>query len=177
MGNKKYADMKFYENKLHNVMQKLSIEKFYYKWTKSDAYIKFKYKNKWYLLEHTIKKANANRPNNDKIIYGSDLFAQLVLVLESLATINEHNIKKFSDWIVNLEIKYDNNLPESFRKLGFTTNLIPTQKIVNQKISELKLIFGPEGNFYSKENYEELLKIEKECNEYYIEKTKKESEE
>lgn len=167
MGNKKYADMKFYENKLNNIMNKMNIEKFFYKWTKEDAYVKFKYKNKWYQIDHTLEKANKHRPNNDKIVYGSDLFAQIVLVIENLSIINDYSILGFSQWISNFEIKYDNTLPECFRKLGFVNNLIPDQKITNAKISELKSVFGPKGNFYSKENYEKLLEIEKECNAYY----------
>lgn len=167
MGNKVYADIQHYTNKLNNIMQKLDAQKFYYKWTKEDAYIKFKYKNKWYQLTHTIKDANKNRPKNDLIEYGSDIFAQLVLTLENLLTIKEYNIKDLEFWISNLELKYDNSLPDCFKKIGFSTNLIPDQTLVNKKISELKNIFGPKAEFYSKENYEKLLEIEKECNEYY----------
>lgn len=167
MGNKKYADMNFYENKLNNIMDKLKITKFFYKWTKEDAIIKFKYKNKWYQLTQTMNNANEHRHNNDKIIYGSDLFAQLVLVLENLSIIYDYNICNFTDWISHLELKYDNNLPDCFRKIGFNNNLLPNQKILNSKISELKSIIGPNGLFYNEKNYEDLLNIEKECNEYY----------
>ena len=172
MGNKFYADMKFYENKLNNIMQKLDIQKFYYKWTKEDAYIKFKYKNKWYQINHTIENANKNRAKNNLIVYGSDIFAQLVLTLENLCVINEYNICNFENWIDNMQIKYDNEIPECFSQLGFKNKLIPNQNIVNNKISELKSIIGPCATFYSKENYEKLLKLEKECNEYYINKEK-----
>lgn len=172
MGNKIYADMKFYENKLNNIMQKLDVQKFYYKWTKEDAYIKFKYKNKWYQFTHTLDNANKTRPKNNLIVYGSDIFAQLVLTLENLCAINEYNICIFENWIKHIEIKYDNEIPKCFSELGFKNNLIPKQSVVNNKISELKSIMGPCATFYSKENYEKLLELEKECNEYYINKEK-----
>ena len=174
MGNKIYADIKFYENKLNNIMQKLDIQKFYYKWTKEDAYIKFKYKTKWYQLYHTIESANKNRAKNNLIVYGSDIFAQLVLTLENLCAINEYNICVFENWITNIELKYDNEIPECFSKLGFKSNLIPKQETVNNKILELKKILGPGAVFYTKEKYELLLELEKDCNEYYVKENKKE---
>lgn len=170
MKQKKYADIKFYENKLNNIMQRLSVQKFYYKWDDEKTYIKFKYKNNWYHLNHTITNANINRAKNDLIVYGSDIFAQLVLTLENLVAINEYNICNFEDWLIGKELKYDNELPECFKIIGFKNNLIPSQDTVNAKILELKKIFGPGTNFYSKDNYEKLLEVEKDCNEYYEQK-------
>ena len=37
--NKKYADFKFYQNKLANIMSKLNIEKYRYQYTENTAFI------------------------------------------------------------------------------------------------------------------------------------------
>ena len=74
--NKKYADSKFYQNKLANIMSKLNIEKYRYQYTENTAFINFKIDYKWYQIDHNLENAKKNNPG---ISTGSDLFAELVL--------------------------------------------------------------------------------------------------
>ena len=157
--NKKYADKKYYQNKLEKIMIKLDIEKYNYRWTKTDAYIRFKYKNQWYQLNHNIEKANINRTSDNKLIYGSDVFAQLVLALEDLSRMSEYNIYDLSEWLSNMEVTYNNELPDCFKKIGFTGIVVPKQDVLEQKIKEYKKVLYPGNYFGDSEKYKELLEI------------------
>ncbi len=163
--NKKYADSKFYQNKLANIMSKLNIEKYRYQYTENTAFINFKIDYKWYQIDHNLENAKKNNPG---ISTGSDLFAELVLTMEDLMHISERNICDFKNWIAPFELKAgDIELPECFAKLGFDGRYMPSKKNVDYKYNELEKVLNPSKNaFGDKDKFEELKKAKQLCYEY-----------
>lgn len=159
--DKKYAGNKFYQNKLKNLMEKLKITKYYAKYTETEAFLNFKYNNKWYNIKHTLKNA---QKTDSSIKYGSDLYAQLILTLEDLIRIKDRNICDFSNWISQFEIKAgDVSLPDCFKKLGFDGSYMPTKKNIDYKYNELAKILNPANAFGDKDKFEELNRLKEEC--------------
>ena len=169
---KKYADHKYYQTKLANIMKKLGIEKFKYQYTDDKAFINFKIGYKWYQINHTLKNA---RINNPKIVSGSDVFAELVLTMEDLMHISDRNICDFKDWMAPFELKAGSiELPECFAKLGFDGRYMPSKKNVDFKFSELAKVLDPDKNaFGDKEKFDELLDIRQKCYDFIEESENK----
>lgn len=159
---KKYADHKFYQTKLSNIMKKLGIEKYKYQYTEDKAFINFKIGFSWYQINHTLKNAKINNPG---ITNGSDVFAELVLTMEDLLHISERNICDFKTWIAPFELKAGSiELPECFKKLGFDGRYMPSKKNVDYKFNDLAKVLDPSKNaFGDAQKFEELLKMKEEC--------------
>lgn len=170
--DKKYADKNYYQSKLEKIMIKLKAEKYNYHWSDKDAYIRFKYKGKWYELKHTLENANKYRTSDNKLKYGSDIFAQLVLTLEDLQRMDEYNIYDLSDWLSKMQVYFKNELPDCFQKLGFIGYVIPTEEQINTRFLEFMRVLKPENYFGDNDKYEELKEIKKECLKYIEEKKK-----
>lgn len=161
MANKKYADVKYYQTKLDNIMKKIKITKYYQKFGKDYAFVSFKYKNKYYQINHSMEKANENIEN------GSDLFAEIVLTIEDLVHISERNICSFEDWLSNFEQKAGTyELPDCFKKLGFDGRYMPNKKNVDYKVNELAKVLDPKNVFGDKDKYNELMDCKSKCYDY-----------
>ena len=163
--NKKYADYKFYQTKLINIMKKLNIDKYNYRFTDENAFINFKHGYSWYQLDHTIEKA---KKSNAGITSGTDLFAELVLTLEELYHINERNIISFKKLFEPFELKAGTvDLPECFIKLGFDGRYLPLKKNIDYKYNELAKVLDPsKTQFGDEEKFLELVKTKQECYDY-----------
>lgn len=163
--DKKYADSKFYQNKLSNIMKKLNIEKYRYQYTDTTAFINFKIGYSWYQINHTLENAKKNSPG---ISNGTDVFAELVLTMEDLLHISERNISDFKTWVSPFELKAGSvELPECFAKLGFDGRYKPSKKNVDFKFNELAKVLDPQKNpFGDKEKFEELKRVKEECYSY-----------
>lgn len=115
---KKYTDPSYYEEKLSRVMNRLGVgEDYNYNFDRHQAWIEFRYRGELHRFDHTVEKS---KESGQKLSYGSDCFAQLVLALEDLARIVERGIYEFGTWIAGMRyLPQPIEIPESFKVLGF----------------------------------------------------------
>ena len=152
-----YKGTEYYIDKLNKVMSRLHVTDYEYNWDKDSAYIKFTYKGEFYKFDHKATPEN-------KLTYGTDCLAQLVLTLEDLARMSERNIYDFSVWISGMEYLPEKKLlPECFQNLGFKYEY-PSKSELEKAYKELLKVVHPDngGNNNSfimlKQSYEECLK-------------------
>lgn len=152
----KYKGTDYYIDKLSKVMERLKISDYDYNWDKCSAFIKFTYKNEFYKFDHSISDEN-------KLKFGTDCFAQLVLTLEDLARMSERNIYDFSVWISGMKCLPEKKLlPQCFINLGFKYDY-PTKDELDQAYKKLLKIVHPDNGGDNKsfiilrESYEECL--------------------
>lgn len=153
----KYKGIEYYVDKLSKVMSRLKVDNYEYNWDKDSAYIKFTYKGEFYKFDHKATEEN-------KLTYGTDCLAQLVLTLEDLARMSERNIYDFSVWISGMKYLPERKLlPECFQNLGFKYEY-PSKSELEKAYKELLKVVHPDNggnneNFISlKQSYEECLK-------------------
>lgn len=93
-----YASADSYEKKLGRVMERFGIAKGDYDWNadRHGAHVWFRYKGEVYRFEYTVAQAKAK---GEKLQYGSDAFARVVLTLEDLARMIEHGIYDLQTWV------------------------------------------------------------------------------
>lgn len=115
---KKYTDPSYYEGKLDRVMERLgATEEYNYNFDRHQAWIEFRYRGQLYRFDLTVETA---QEAGNKIHYGSDCFAQLVLGLEDLARLVERRIYDLQTWVAGMKyLPPVTELPECFRVLGF----------------------------------------------------------
>lgn len=152
-----YKGTEYYIDKLSKVMTRLKVDNYEYNWDKDSAYIKFTYKGEFYKFDHKATKEN-------KLTYGTDCLAQLVLTLEDLARMSERNIYDFSVWISRMKYLPEKKLlPQCFQNLGFKYDY-PSKEELDRAYKELLKIVHPDNggsseSFISlKKSYEECLK-------------------
>lgn len=162
---KQYADIDSYIDKLKRVMDRLGVTNYDYDWTKNSAYIKFFYKNQWYQFAHNTEKANAS--GKMRLVYGTDVFAQLVLALEDLARIAERGIYDLSTWISGLVlIEAKEELPECFHKLGFEGYELPSLEAVIKAFKTKAKEVHPDVQNGSEKAFQEVSLAYDECVNY-----------
>lgn len=161
---KLYADIGFYEEKLPRIMERLGVEKYEYDWTRQTAYVQFFYKNRWYRFDHSVEKANAS--GKMKLVYGTDVFAQIVLALEDLAHMIERGIYDLKVWVSGmLYLPVHEELPAYFSKLGYTGTNIPAKDDVMARYKNLLKKAHPD-NGGSTEEFLQLQQAMKDCLDY-----------
>lgn len=155
--NPQYKGTEYYIDKLNKVMLRLHVTDYDYNWDKDSAYIKFTYKGEFYKFDHKATEEN-------KLTYGTDCLAQLVLTLEDLARMSERNIYDFSVWISGMKYLPEKKLlPQCFQNLGFKYDY-PSKEELDKAYKELLKIVHPDNggsseSFISlKRSYEECLK-------------------
>lgn len=117
MSAKQYAPAENYESKLEKVMARLGIEKYNYNWDRFSCWVEFTYKGQLYRFSHSIDNAAAH---GQKVRYGSDVFAQVVLALEDLARMVERGIYDLSTWVAGMKyLPPTPEIPDCFRVLGY----------------------------------------------------------
>jgi hypothetical protein len=117
MTKKQYAAPEQYVEKLAKVMQRFGAEEYNFDWSRRGGWVEFRVDGQLYRFDHSVEKAQAN---GQKIVYGSDAFAQLVLALEDLARLAERGIYKLKTWIEGMRyLPPPEELPECFKVLGF----------------------------------------------------------
>ena len=162
VARKQYADIDTYINKLKRVMERLNVSQYDYDWTKNSAYVKFFYKNQWYQFDHTVEKANASGKMH--LIYGTDVFAQLVLALEDLSRTVERGIYDLSVWVSGMAmIEQKPKLPDCFTVFGFEgpnyPSLIDLRKVFKEKAKEVH----PDSENGSEKAFLELSEAFEQC--------------
>lgn len=115
---KQYGDVSNYEAKLQKVMKRLGVDNYYYDWTRRSCFVEFWLDGQYYRFDHSIENAKAHGQN---VVYGSDVFAQVVLALEDIARITERGIYELQTWISGLKsLPPANHLQPCFSALGFS---------------------------------------------------------
>lgn len=97
---KAYAAASYYESKLSKVMKRLGVSDFNWDHSRHEAWIEFRYKGNPYRFSRTVTQARAT---GQRIAYGSDCFAQLVLGLEDLARLVNRGIYDLQTWISGMK--------------------------------------------------------------------------
>lgn len=117
MSVKQYASTEHYEKKLKSVMERFGAEWFNYDWGRHGGWIEFRIDGELYRFEHSVEKGKAH---GQKLVYGSDAFAQLVLALEDLARLAERGIYNLKRWIEGMKyLPPPVVIPQCFLTLGF----------------------------------------------------------
>ena len=157
---KKYSKSVDYEKKLVVIMERIGAESYNYDWTRSDCFIEFSLKGQLYRFEHSLTKA---AENGQKIVYVSDLFAQLVLALEDIARLSERGIYKLQSWIEGMKaLPPAKNLSPCFAAMGFVQE--PTEEEIKTRYRALAKIMHPDAGGIAEdfavltENYEKCIK-------------------
>lgn len=116
---KQYGSTEQYEDKMKRVMERFGASEYNFDWSRGGGWVEFRINGVLYRFDHSVEKAQAN---GQKIKYGSDAFAQLVLALEDLARLTERGIYKLQTWIEGMRfLPPSKELPKCFRVLGFET--------------------------------------------------------
>ena len=97
---KQYGDVSTYEGKLENVMKRLGAEEYNFDWSRTACWVEFRYKGQLYRFEHSVENA---KMHGQHIVYGSDVFAQVVLALEDLARMTERGIYELQTWNIGMK--------------------------------------------------------------------------
>lgn len=97
-----YSSADSYEKKLGRVMERFGIAKGDYDWNadRHGAHVWFRYKGDIYRFEYTVAQATAK---GEKVQYGSDAFARVVLTLEDLARMVERGIYDLQTWVSGMK--------------------------------------------------------------------------
>ncbi len=115
---KQYADVIVYEAKLEKVMARLGVDNYNYDWTRRSCFVEFWIDGQYYRFEHSVDNARAHGQN---VMYGSDIFAQVVLTLEDIARMTERGIYELQTWIAGLKaLPPAQMLDPCFIALGFS---------------------------------------------------------
>ena len=115
---RQYATPDYYERKLAKVMERLGVEDWNYNWDRYQCWVQFRYKGELYRFDHSIERA---RQAGINLVYGSDVFAQVVLALEDLVRMVERGIYDLPRWVAGMKyLPPVTELPSFIRALGFT---------------------------------------------------------
>lgn len=168
MGTKKEYKLttREYEDKLKRVMERMGVKEgdYSYDWTRTTAYIRFCLKGQWYQFDHSTDKANATGKFN--LVYGTDVFAQLVIALEDLARMSERGIYELGTWLAGMKFLPEyRTLPDCFTKLGFEGNNVPSKNDLEARYKNLLKSAHPDGGGNTEE-FMELQDNMKKCMEY-----------
>ena len=165
--NHRYAAPEYYEPKLKKVMARLGIEEGSYSWdfSRTAAWVEFFYKGQKYRFEHSVEKAAAH---GQKIVYGTDCFAKIVLSLERLALMVEDGIYDLQIWVAGMKMlpeKTEELIPPFFRYLGF--DHIPSSvEEVNKQYRKVAPAFHPDTGG-TEDNFAELQKAKESAMKYF----------
>lgn len=114
---KQYASPDAYEAKLARVMERMGVTEYNYNWDRHMAWVEFRRKGQLFRFDHSVENA---REKGFDLIYGSDVFAQLVITLEDLARMGERGIYELQTWLEGMKfLPPPVVVPDCLRVLGF----------------------------------------------------------
>lgn len=131
-GKKMYSGgFEEYEKKLRTVMERIGVEKFNYDWNRQSCFVELICRGRAFRFEKSLEDA-ARR--GERITCVSDLFAQIVLMLEDLARASSRGLFDFAEIVSGLP-----SLPESaaglescFLNMGFTRRPESAEEVRSQ---------------------------------------------
>lgn len=164
---KYYGPAEEYEKKLDKVMKRFGVSDYRYDWNRESAYVEFCYCGQWYHFDNDFKKTKAAAEKTHKnITYVSDLFAQIVLALESLARLTEQGLYSLQYWIEGMKmLPAAASVPACFAALGF--DHIPTEEELKQRFRARAKTAHPDAGGTAEE-FEVLKKNYLACQSYLL---------
>ena len=151
------GDGEYYEAKLHRVMKRLGVQDYTWDWSRWSCWVQFRYKGQLYRFEHSVQKAQEHK---QRIRYGVEAFAQLVLALEDLARLVERGIYDLQQWIEGMKALPE-PLPSWCAILGFD-HLPKTVEEVHARFRELAKQRHPDAGG-SPEQFQALMRARDEA--------------
>lgn len=165
---KQYAPAENYEAKLEKVMSRLGIEKYNYNWNRFSCWVEFTYKGQLYRFSHSIENAEEH---GQKVRYGSDVFAQVVLALEDLARMVERGIYDLSTWVAGMKyLPPSQKIPDCFRVLGYDSIPENADDVVHRYKQLAKSAHPDTGG--SDEQFQTLSSAFDQAKKYFVEAQK-----
>jgi len=163
VAKKVYGSADTYERKLRRVMERLGVTDYQFDWGRWETWIQFKYKGNLYRFEYNIQNA---QEHGQKIQYGSDCFAQLVLALEDLARLVERGIYELSTWVAGMKcLPEPVKVPSFFRYLRFEE--IPASvEDVRARYRELAKEMHPDAGG-DPEDFKKLTEAAEKCMQWF----------
>lgn len=132
-----------YEKKLRTVMEKIGVEKFNYDWNRQSCFVELICRGRAFRFEKSLEDA-ARR--GERIACVSDLFAQIVLMLEDLARASSRGLFDFAEIVSGLP-----SLPEGaarlepcFASLGFSRRPESAEE-VQSRYRQLAKVMHPDA--------------------------------
>ena len=157
-----------YEKKLRTVMEKIGVEKFNYDWNRQSCFVDLICRGRAFRFEKSLGDAAARR--GERIACVSDLFAQIVLMLEDLARASSRGLFDFAEIVSGLP-----SLPEGaaglepcFLNMGFTRRPESAEE-VRSRYRQLAKVMHPDAGGDAdafqllRENYKKCLELMKEA--------------
>lgn len=152
-----------YEKKLRKVMEKIGVERFNYDWNRQSCFVELICRGRAFRFEKSLEDA-ARR--GERIVCVSDLFAQIVLMLEDLARASSRGLFDFAEIVSGLP-----SLPESaaglepcFLNMGFIKRPESTEEIkrrYRQLAKDVHPDAGGDADTFKalRENYRKCLEL------------------
>ena len=107
-----------YEKKLRAVMEKIGVEKFNYDWSRQSCFVELVCNGQAFRFEKSLEDAARRK---ERISCVSDLFAQIVLMLEDLARASSRGLFNFAQIVSGLpSLPAGDPLEPCFASLGFS---------------------------------------------------------
>ncbi|MDF2499348.1 MAG: hypothetical protein K0Q77_62 [Anaerosporomusa subterranea] len=162
MAGKLYGAASDYEKKLKRVMERLQVTEYDWNYDRHGGHVDVIYKGEKYRFEHTLTKA---AEKGQKLNFGSDAFAQVVLALESLARLSERGIYDFGQLSQGFKmLPAAMVIPDFFKTLGFER--IPRLEECKNQFKELIKTAHPDVGG-SAENFNKLTEAKRLAEDYF----------
>ena len=165
MGGKKLYSGGFetYEKKLCVVMEKIGVEKFNYDWSRQSCFVELVCKGRAFRFEKSLDDA---KQRGEHITVVSDLFAQIVLMLEDLARASSRGLFDFAEIVSGLPSlpAGSTGLEPCFASLGFSERP-QTKEVVQERYRRMAKVMHPDTGGDSdafqllRENYGKCLEL------------------
>lgn len=164
---KQYLDAGVYENKLARVMERLAVSQYEFNWDRWSAWVQFRYKDSLYRFEHSVHKA---KDRGQRLDYGSDAFAQIVLSLEDIARMVERGIYELSTWVAGMKMLPPVQvMPECFRYLRYES--LPAEpEDIRERYRQLAREMHPDTQTGSPEAFKKLQQATEEAMQHLLER-------
>ncbi|TCL40000.1 hypothetical protein EV210_101200 [Anaerospora hongkongensis] len=162
MAGKQYGAAAAYEKKLKRVMERFKVTEYDWNYDRHGGYVDVTYMGEKYRFEHTVAKAVEK---GQKISFGSDAFAQVVLALEALARLSERGIYDFGQLSQGFKmLPAAIVIPDFFKTLGFAQ--IPTLEECKNQYKELIKTAHPDVGG-SVEEFKKLTEAKRLAEDYF----------
>lgn len=152
-----------YEKKLRTVMEKIGVEKFNYDWNRQSCFVELICRGRAFRFEKSLEDAGRR---GERITCVSDLFAQIVLMLEDLARASSRGLFDFAEIVSGLP-----SLPEGtaglelcFASLGFSRRPADAAEVKSRYKQMAKVMHpdaGGDADAFQvlRENYRKCLEL------------------
>jgi hypothetical protein len=140
---KQYGPEERYSAKLGNIMDRLGVTSWDWNCDRYGGMLWFEYQGQKVEFEYTVQQSRDNATKQPQlklkpVCFGSDAFAQLVLMLEDIERAHRKGIYHFLDFIpreAKTALPTAAIVPECFRSMGF--NYLPSKKEFEERRKDI----------------------------------------